>query len=130
NSGLETPQQETAKLSGTANGDGSSTVAPIMDALVELYAGEQPDVKVSSGVSGTGGGFEKFSAENQDKLTAVTVDGVAPNNETIESGEYTPLSRPLFVYAKNSALKENPAFYDFMKFTLENSGDMAEAVGY
>ncbi|RKJ39403.1 phosphate-binding protein, partial [Butyricicoccus sp. 1XD8-22] len=66
NTGSETTEQETAKLSGTATGDGSSTVAPIMDALVELYKGEQPDVQVSSGVSGTGGGFEKFIAGETD----------------------------------------------------------------
>ncbi|MDN4493289.1 PstS family phosphate ABC transporter substrate-binding protein [Ureibacillus aquaedulcis] len=265
----ETADSGDAKLSGEVLGDGSSTVAPITEALVEEYAGVQPDVKVSAGVSGTGGGFEKFIAgetdfsnasrpikeeeiaelekagidyteflvandgltvvvnpendwatdltveqlkqlwiedgttkkwsdidpswpeeevvfyspgtdsgtydyfdevilegadlakaatlseddnvlvqgvagdknaigffgyayylENQDQLTAVKIDGVEPNNETIESGEYTPLSRPLFVYAKNSALQENEAFYDFMKFSLENAGDMAEAVGY
>ena len=45
---------------------------------------------------------------NQDTLKVVSIDGVEPTNETIESGEYSPLSRPLFVYAKNSALKENP----------------------
>jgi len=265
----ETAESGDAQLTGTVSGDGSSTVAPITEGLIEEYAGVQPDVKVSAGVSGTGGGFEKFIAgetdfsnasrpikdeeaaelekagidytefqvaydgltvvvnpendwateltvdqlkqlwiedgtekkwsdidpswpdekvvfyspgtdsgtydyfdevilegsdlakaatlseddnvlvqgvagdknaigffgyayylENQDKLTAVKIDGVEPNNETIESGEYTPLSRPLFVYAKNSALQENEAFYDFMKFTLENAGDMAEAVGY
>src|SRR5690606_17824364 len=71
-----------------------------------------------------------YYLENTDKLTAVKVNGVEPNNDTIESGEYEPLSRPLFVYAKNSALKDNPAFYDFMEFTLKNAGDMAEEVGY
>lgn len=267
--GAEAPASSDAQLSGTVSGDGSSTVAPITEGLVEEYAAAQPDVKVSVGVSGTGGGFEKFIAgetdfsnasrpikeeeaaeleaagidytefqiafdgltvvvnsendwatdltvdqlkklwiedgtvkkwsdidpswpdeevvfyspgtdsgtydyfdevildgadlaksaqlseddnvivqgvagdknaigffgyayylENQDKLTAVSVDGVEPTNETIESGEYSPLSRPLFVYAKNSAVKENEAFYDFMKFSLENAGEMAEAVGY
>ncbi|RUL56981.1 PstS family phosphate ABC transporter substrate-binding protein [Lysinibacillus antri] len=265
----ETAAAGDAQLTGSVSGDGSSTVAPITEGLVEEYAGTQPDVKVSVGVSGTGGGFEKFIAgetdfsnasrpikdeekakldeagieytefqvaydgltvvvnpendwateltvdqlkklwiedgttkkwsdidpswpaeeivfyspgtdsgtydyfdevildgsdlvksatlseddnvlvqgvaadknaigffgfayylENQNKLTAVKVDGVEPTNETIESGEYTPLSRPLFVYAKNSALKDNEAFYDFMKFTLENAGEMAETVGY
>ena len=47
-------------------GDGSSTVAPIMEAIVEEYAGVQKDVKVSVGVSGTGGGFEKFIAGETD----------------------------------------------------------------
>lgn len=63
-------------------------------------------------------------------MKVVSIDGVEPNNETIESGEYSPLSRPLFVYASNAALTENEAAYDFMKYTLENAGAMAEAVGY
>lgn len=71
-----------------------------------------------------------YYLENKDKLQVVTVDGVEPTNETIESGEYSPLSRPLFVYVNNSAVKDNEATYDFMKFTLENAGEMAEVVGY
>ena len=257
------------KLQGAVAGDGSSTVAPIIEAVVEEYAGTQPDVKVSVGVSGTGGGFEKFIAgetdfsnasrpvkdeekakldeagiaftqlpiaydglsvvvnpendwakdltveqlkkiwvedgkekkwadidpswpdekivyyspgtdsgtydyfdevildgadlaksatlseddnmlvqgvagdknaigffgyayylENKDKLSVVKVNGVEPTNETIEAGEYSPLSRELYTYVKNSAMKDNAAAYDFVKFTLEHAGDMAEAVGY
>lgn len=258
------------QLSGSVKMDGSSTVAPIMEAVNEEYAATQPNVKVSIGVSGSGGGFEKFIAgetdlsnasrpikdeekqkleesgidftefevakdgltivvnkendwaedmtvedlqklwvedgktkkwsdinpewpdeevkfyspgtdsgtydyfnevileekdmvkqniqlseddnvlvqgvtgdknaigffgyayylANKEELKAVKIGGVEPNNETIESGEYTPLSRPLFVYAKNASVKDNEAVYDFMKFTLDNSAEMAEAVGY
>ncbi|NQD68053.1 phosphate-binding protein, partial [Bacillus haikouensis] len=57
------------------------------------------------------------------------IDGVEPTNETVESGDY-PLSRPLFVYAKNESMKDSEAAYDYMNFTLENAGEMAEAVGY
>lgn len=260
---------EEAVVEGTVSGDGSSTVAPIMEGIVEEYAGAQPDVQVTVGTSGTGGGFEKFiqgetdfsnasrpikeeeaaslkeagidytefqlafdglsvvvSQENdwvedltvedlkklwvedgttkkwsdinpewpdeevvfyapgtdsgtydyfnevilededlvssatlseddntlvqgiqadpnaigffgyayyvanQDTLKVVTIDGIEPTNETIESGEYSPLSRPLFTYASNKALAENEAAYNFMKYTLENAGAMAEAVGY
>lgn len=269
----ETPTEQadngSAQLTGNVAGDGSSTVAPITEALVEEYAAVQKDVRVAVGVSGTGGGFEKFingetdfsnasrpikdteveklkeagveytefelaydglsvvvhpentwandltveqlkqiwvedgstkkwsdidpswpaeeivfyspgsdsgtydyfdeiildgedivkSAtlseddnvlvqgvtadknaigyfgyayylENKDKLQVVTVNGVEPTNDTIESGEYSPLSRPLFVYVSNAAVKENEATYDFIKFTLENAGEMAEVVGY
>lgn len=265
----EQAESGSAQLTGNVVGDGSSTVAPITEALVEEYAAVQKDVRVAVGVSGTGGGFEKFIngetdfanasrpikdteveelkkagvdytefeiaydglsvvvhpentwakeltvdqlkqiwiedgtkkkwsdidpswpaeeivyyspgsdsgtydyfdevildgediakdamlseddnvlvqgvtgdvnaigyfgyayyLENKDKLQVVSVDGVEPTNETIESGEYSPLSRPLFVYAKNSALKDNEAAYDFMKFSLENAGAMAEVVGY
>jgi phosphate transport system substrate-binding protein len=58
--------EETEKLSGSVSGDGSSTVAPITEALVEEYSAVQPDVKVTAGVSGTGGGFEKFIAGETD----------------------------------------------------------------
>jgi phosphate transport system substrate-binding protein len=267
--GTEKNGEATESLSGSVTGDGSSTVAPITEALVEEYAGVQPDVKVTAGVSGTGGGFEKFIAgetdfsnasrpikeeeaskleeagidftelevafdglsivvnsendwatdltvedlkklwiedgttkkwsdinpewpdeevvfyspgtdsgtfdyfneiiledadivkdatlseddntlvqgvqgdknaigffgyayylANKDSMNIVKIDGVEPTNETIESGDYTPLSRPLFVYVKNSSVQENEAVYDFMKYTLENAGAMAEAVGY
>ncbi|MCC6185760.1 MAG: PstS family phosphate ABC transporter substrate-binding protein [Chitinophagaceae bacterium] len=40
--------------------DGSSTVYPITEAVAEMYRSEAPDVKVTVGVSGTGGGFKKF----------------------------------------------------------------------
>ena len=256
-------------LSGSVAGDGSSTVAPIMEAIVEEYAQAEKDVKVSVGVSGTGGGFEKFIAgstdfsnasrpikdeekakldeagvdytelkiandgltivvnkentwvdsltvedlakmwaedgtakkwsdinpswpaeeivfyspgtdsgtydyfnevvledtdlvksatlseddnvlvtgikgdknaigffgyayyeANKDALNAVLIDGVEPNAETIETGEYTPFSRPLFVYVSNAAVKEKKEVRNFMEYVIDNSGEMAKAVGY
>ncbi|MBO0587772.1 PstS family phosphate ABC transporter substrate-binding protein [Sporosarcina sp. E16_8] len=256
-------------LSGSVAGDGSSTVAPIMEAIVEEYAQAEKDVKVSVGVSGTGGGFEKFIAgstdfsnasrpikdeekakldeagvnytelkiandgltivvnkentwvdsltvedlakmwaedgtakkwsdinpswpaeeivfyspgtdsgtydyfnevvledtdlvksatlseddnvlvtgikgdknaigffgyayyeANKDSLNAVLIDGVEPNATTIESGEYTPFSRPLFVYVSNAALKEKKEVRNFMEYVIDNAGEMAKAVGY
>ncbi|MED3660722.1 PstS family phosphate ABC transporter substrate-binding protein [Ureibacillus terrenus] len=267
--GMEQTENGEAQLTGSVSGDGSSTVAPITEALVEEYKAVQPNVQVSVGVSGTGGGFEKFIAgetdfsnasremkeeearaleeagieftkfeiaydgitvvvnaendwaknltieqlkeiwiedgkakkwsdidpswpdeeivyyapgtdsgtfdyfdevvlegedlvrsaqlseddnvivqgvasdpyaigffgyayylENKDRLKAVKVNGVEPTREAIEKGEYTPLSRPLFVFVNNAKIKDSEAFYDFMKFSLENAGDMAEAVGY
>lgn len=49
-----------SELSGSVKVDGSSTVAPLTTAAAELFAEEQPKVKVTVGTSGTGGGFEKF----------------------------------------------------------------------
>lgn len=40
--------------------DGSSTVYPITEAIAEEFKKESPDVQVTIGVSGTGGGFKKF----------------------------------------------------------------------
>lgn len=49
--------------SGTIEVDGSSTVAPLTDAIAEEYAAVASDVVVNIGVSGTGGGFERFCGE-------------------------------------------------------------------
>src|SRR5688500_1623256 len=48
------------KLTGEIKIDGSSTVYPITEAVAEEFRAAQPDVKVTVGLSGTGGGFKKF----------------------------------------------------------------------
>jgi phosphate transport system substrate-binding protein len=48
------------QLSGTVRADGSSTVAPLTETAAEMFQGENPDVRVTVGTSGTSGGFEKF----------------------------------------------------------------------
>ena len=53
-------------LSGTIKIDGSSTVAPLSEAAAELFQAENPQVRVTVGTSGTGGGFEKFCAGETD----------------------------------------------------------------
>jgi phosphate transport system substrate-binding protein len=47
-------------LSGSIRIDGSSTVQPVAEAAVELFAAEAPNVDISVGGVGTGDGFEKF----------------------------------------------------------------------
>ena len=51
---------EAGDLTGTIQIDGSSTVYPVTEAVAEEFRTEMPDVKVTVGVSGTGGGFKKF----------------------------------------------------------------------
>jgi phosphate transport system substrate-binding protein len=53
-------------LSGNIRIDGSSTVFPFAQAAAELFSEEQPNVKVTVGEAGTGGGFEKFCAGETD----------------------------------------------------------------
>jgi phosphate transport system substrate-binding protein len=53
-------------LSGSIRIDGSSTVAPLSEAIAEEFQAENPDVKVTVGTAGTGGGFEKFCAGETD----------------------------------------------------------------
>jgi phosphate transport system substrate-binding protein len=53
-------------LSGAIRIDGSSTVAPLTQAIAEEFSADNPDVDVTVGTSGTGGGFEKFCAGETD----------------------------------------------------------------
>jgi phosphate transport system substrate-binding protein len=59
----ETKEQ---KLTGAVNIDGSSTVYPITEAVAEEFKTVQPDIKVTAGTSGTGGGFKKFGRGETD----------------------------------------------------------------
>ena len=62
--------EEAASNGGEVSGqiaiDGSSTVAPFAEAAAELFNEENPDVQITVGTSGTGGGFEKFCAGETD----------------------------------------------------------------
>jgi phosphate transport system substrate-binding protein len=54
------------QLSGDVIADGSSTVGPLTTAAAESYREQQPGVNVEVGISGTGGGFERFCAGETD----------------------------------------------------------------
>ena len=58
------------QLTGEIRIDGSSTVFPFAEAAAELFNEEQPDVRITVGSSGTGGGFEKFCAGETDLSNA------------------------------------------------------------
>ncbi len=53
---------DAGSLTGAVQVDGSSTVAPISEAMAEEFQIEQPGVRVTVGISGTGGGFRRFCA--------------------------------------------------------------------
>ena len=57
-------------LSGRIEADGSSTVGPYTTAAAEDFQGAQPGVQVTVGVSGTGGGFERFCRGETDLSNA------------------------------------------------------------
>lgn len=59
-------KDQAAKLSGTITADGSSTVAPLTSTAAELFQQKHPDVRITVGTSGTGGGFKKFCAGETD----------------------------------------------------------------
>ena len=74
-----------------------------------------------------------YYEENKDKLKLVGVDNgngsVLPSMETVSNGTYAPLSRPIFIYANNSA-REREEVKEFISFYLKNAGNLVADVGY
>jgi phosphate transport system substrate-binding protein len=104
----------------------------------EDYQPSEDDNILVQGVAGESGGFGYFGhsyyEQNQDKLNLVKVDGgdgcVEPTTETIQSGEYKPLSRPLFMYPSAKALKrpEVKAFLDYIEANYEAIAEASQIV--
>ncbi len=98
------------------------------------FSASEDDNVIVQGVSGDEGGLGylgfSYFEENQDKLKALEVNGgqgcVAPSVETAQADTYTPLSRPLFMYVKTSALIDNASLADFLRFTLDNEQSIAQ----
>ncbi|HUQ22146.1 MAG TPA: PstS family phosphate ABC transporter substrate-binding protein [Gaiellaceae bacterium] len=60
----------TSDLSGRIEADGSGTVGPYTTAAAERFQRQNPDVQITVGVSGTGGGFERFCRGETDLSNA------------------------------------------------------------
>ena len=54
-------KEKVAELTGSISIDGSGTVFPVSEAVAEEFLKVEPQVRVTVGESGTGGGFKKFA---------------------------------------------------------------------
>jgi phosphate transport system substrate-binding protein len=98
------------------------------------YQPSEDDNVLVQGVAGESGGLGYFGfsyyEQNQDKLNLVGVDAgngcIKPSLESISSGEYEPLSRPIFMYPSQKAL-QRPEVKAFMDYVVENYQAIAEA---
>lgn len=70
-----------------------------------------------------------YYEQNDDVLTALSVDGVAPTADAVDSGEY-PLARPLYIYTTAGIMQDKPQVADFVDFYLTYVNDEIDAVGY
>lgn len=108
------------------------------DAIRDDVSESEDDHVLVNGIVGNRGAIGFFGAayyfENKDKLKAVPIvnkagKAVTPSPKSIESGDYNPFSRPLFIYAKKASLAK-PQFLAFVEFYLDDAGAFAEEVGY
>lgn len=92
---------------------------------------------VVQGVSGDAGALGYFGFayydQNRERLKLLGIDAgagcVQPSSQAIEGGEYTPLSRPLYIYVNRAAVKR-PEVLAFLQSYLENAPQLAPEVGY
>lgn len=79
-------------------------------------------------------GFAYYEA-NKNDLKAIKIvnpsssKAVGPTMQTIESGDYAPFSRPLFIYVNKTALGKLQV-RKFVEFYLENAKSLAEEAKY
>jgi phosphate transport system substrate-binding protein len=98
--------------------------------------GEDDNATVT-GVSGSPGGMGYFGfsffQENSDVLKALEVDGgdgcVAPSEETVQDGTYTPLGRELYIYPSSEALQDE-ATKAFVEYYVDNVNTVAPEIGF
>jgi phosphate transport system substrate-binding protein len=73
-------------------------------------------------------GFAYYK-HNEDRLKAVSVNSVAPDEATAEDGSY-PLSRPLFLYSDAKIMQEKPQVAGYINYFLTNVNQWIGDVGY
>ena len=137
----EWPNQE-LKLYGP--GTDSGTFDYFTEAIVgeedrsrQDYTASEDDNVLVQGVAGDPGALGYFGyayyAENTNQLKAVEIDAgsgcVAPSRETIASGEYQPLARPMFIYVSTEALQRD-VVQQFIEFYMQNAEALVPQVGY
>jgi phosphate transport system substrate-binding protein len=128
------------KLTLFGAGTDSGTFDYFTDAIVgeegasrSDYTATEDDNVTVQGVAGNKGGLGYFGfsyfEQNEGKLKALAIDGgdgcIEPSVETAQTGEYTPLSRPLFVYARQESFAK-PHVSAFVRFMLSNGTELAE----
>lgn len=101
------------------------------------FIGSEDDNVLVQGIAGDKNAIGFFGyayyEENKDKLKVVKIDNgngaIEPTFETIKSGSYAPLSRPIFIYVNKASL-EKPEVKAFVTFYLETAKDIVKEVGY
>ena len=94
--------------SGTYDYMAADVIGDESETTRDDYEASEDDNVLVQGVAGTEGATGYFGytyyEENADKLKALAIDDgngcVEPSAETAQAGEYTPLSRPLFIYVE------------------------------
>ncbi|MCK9487409.1 MAG: PstS family phosphate ABC transporter substrate-binding protein [Dehalococcoidia bacterium] len=142
------PSYPDRQITGYAPGTDSGTFDYFVEAMIkgvdetafhrgDFTASEDDNILAQGVANDTNAigyfGFAYFVEVGQD-LNAVAIDDghgcIAPSFEVARSGEYTPLSRPLLIYTRESLLAEDEAVRTLVQFYIESSDELVPEVGY
>lgn len=103
----------TARAQTLVKVDGSSTVFPLTEAVAEEFQKANPKIRVTVGISGTGGGFKKFCRGEMDVQNA---------SRPIQSSELAACK------AKNIRFVELPIAFDAIAIVVHPSNSFAKDI--
>ena len=107
-------------LSGVVKVDGSSTVFPVTEAVAEEFGKVHPKVRVTVGISGTGGGFKKYCVGEIDINDASrTIKGKEIKVAKENNVEYIEL--PVAYDGLSVVMNKNNDFIDYLTVEELNS---------
>ncbi len=131
---------------------GPTTASGTFDYFTEAIMGEggahrgdldlatEEDPLIANGVNGTPGGVGYFGLAYLEQyralVTPVSVvnpasgECVAPGAESVESGTYLPLARPIFIYVNKGEMESRPELRAFADFYLNEAPALVTEVGY
>lgn len=101
------------KYKGKINIDGSSSVYPLTEAVAEEFRKVEPDIRVTVGISGTGGGFKKFL-----------------RGETDISDASRPITKSELEISRRNGIQfiEIPVSYDGMAIVVSPKNDFVDYI--
>ena len=70
-----------------------------------------------------------YYQENAAQLKVLSINGVEPSEESVESGDY-PLARPLYIYSDPGVIQQKPQVAAFINYYLTNVNDVVIDAGY
>lgn len=140
------PQWPKEKLKLYGAGSDSGTFDYFTEAIVGKAKSSRGDYSASENDNTlvTGIASDKFSLgylplayyeENKTKLKVLgfvnpkTKKVIVPSRATVENSEYSPLSRPIFIYASESAMKKTEV-REFVDYTIGNANKIVPLVKY
>lgn len=102
------------------------------------YTGSENDDDIVAGIANNPNalGYLPFAyyEQNNSKLRAVGIDSgkgaVLPSVKSVQSSQYQPLSRPLFIYVDAKAAQEQKNLQEFVEFYLQEAPTIVAQVGY